>query len=541
MASKKIRSLFHRLIQMLKSKKADTKRQNCDLSPKDKAISQTKGVSPLPPNQVRTSNQPDTIIGKGKLNVGPARQTEHQFFDGIPENADQFDWPGGSQLVILLGVDFGTSSTKIVVRVPYYTDTPAFAVPFGDHAQQSLKYLLPTRLFVNNNGYCSLKSMPGTTILTDIKLGLMQDPQDRIKPVSGPSCDASATTLATAYLALVLRYVRCWFLAEKRGIFGEYSLSWFFNLGLPAAVDDDAKLHEAFDTLGKAAWLLSRRAGPITIDAAQGAINDIKTSRFNADCNFALIPEVIAEVLGYAKSPLRNEGLHLLVDIGASTLDVCSFNLHVRDGDDHFPILTADIDLLGANRLHKARIDAAGEAVIDTAANLVDESDPGSVIPDNFEDYIPPNQKIDQEIRHKLTTAESDFNWKCEKLIRRTIIDLRNNRDPRSSRWSEKLPVFVCGGGRNMKMYKNLISKVHYWLRDQYIISSEGIRRIDLPKPESLEAEIDEKSYHRLAVAWGLSHESFNIGEYTRPGHINDISPRERSNWEDAYTSKDEV
>ena len=363
----------------------------------------------------------------------------------------------------------------------------------------------------------------------------MQNPSNSIEPASGPSCDASAITTATAYLALVLRYVRRWFIVNKRRIFGEFTLRWSFNLGLPAAIDDDAMLREAFETSGKAAWLVSRRSGPITIDAVQDAINDINCTRCEADCAFDLIPEVIAQVLGYAKSTSRNEGLHLLVDVGASTLDVCSFNLYEREGDDHFPVLTADIDLLGAKSLHRARIEGTG------AVNPVDESDPGSIVPDDIEAYAPLGLQAGQEIRDKIVAAEKSFMDQCEKLLCRTIGDLRRTRYPNSPCWLEKLPVFICGGARDIQMYKKTMSKVHYWLRDKYIPSSDGIGRIELPKPESLEADIDDESYHRLAVAWGLSHESFNIGEYTRPDDIGDIPPPESSSWRNAYISKDMV
>jgi len=251
---------------------------------------------------------------------------------------------------------------------------------------------------------------------------------------------------------------------------------------------------------------------------------------------FELIPEVIAEVTGYARSQFRNEGLHILVDIGASTLDVCSFILHEKEGDDDFPILTADVGLLGAKRLHLARIDGAKSAVVVHAADLVDEGDPASMIPEDVADYVP----SDQEICDGAANAEEAFKADCKKLLYRTLADLRKRRDPHSSRWSEAFPVFVCGGATAMQAYQEVVAGVGEWLQ-QHIRSSHGARLVRLPKPESLEADISDQSYHRLAVAWGLSHESFNIGTYSRPSEIDDIPPRTVRNIEDAYISKDMV
>ena len=459
---------------------------------------------------------------KEKKKVNQQPDQNGQFFKDIPENAAQFDSnPSASKLDIVIGLDFGTSSTKAVIHAPYYAGNPAFAVPFGNLAHNSLKYLLPSRLYISNDGYCSLAPFSDASTLTDIKIGLMQAPDKCIEPASGPPCDASATEVATAYLASVLRYVRCWFIANKREAFGRFSINWSCNFGLPAATNDDASSRETFDMVVRAAWRVSKQSGQVTLGLSKQAIEKIKHSKSedeNRWCELELIPEVIAEVTGYAKSHLRNEGLHLLVDIGASTLDVCSFNLHKKDGDDVFSIFTADVELLGARRLHFTRLNGAKEAIDVQGADIVDKDDPMSMIPDIVGKYIPKSQ----EIINKTTDAENNFKNECKRLLYKTLFDLWKRRDPYSRRWSESLPVFVCGGAATMQVYQDVVSSVDEWLR-KYISSSQGARIVQLPKPESLEADIDNNLYHRLAVAWGLSHESFNIGKYVRPSEIDDI------------------
>ena len=167
----------------------------------------------------------------------------------------------------------------------------------------------------------------------------------------------------------------------------------------------------AFRTVHKAAWLASRRPGPVTIDDAQKAIENITFPEYeHEEVETELIPEVIAEVTGYARSPSRNEGLHLLVDIGASTLDICSFILGRNEANDHVSILTADVKLLGAERLRQTKVNGA--------------------------------------------KTERIFEEDCRKALRKTIADLRMNRYPLSPCWDSTLPVFICGGGRDMPMYQ---------------------------------------------------------------------------------------
>ena len=494
-----------------------------------------------------------------------------QFFNGVPENVSQFDGGGSSgKLEVVIGLDFGTSSTKAVIHIFNFPGDPAFAVPFDEFAHESLEYLLPTKLFVKPDGYCSLKCAPDTptSLLTDIKVGLMQTPDKSIEPVSGPSCDASAITVATAYLALVLRYARRWFITNKRDAFEGFSLNWSFNLGLPAAIKDQPQFKEIFGLVGEAAWLVSQRPGPITTPRAKEAISDIENSASLSEdvpCDFELIPEVIAEVVGYARSRFRDPGLHLLVDIGASTLDVCAFILSDNYGEDYFSILTADVDLLGAKRLHMERIKGLKRVVEDDQTggdahhrrivevhleNLFDPDDPLYVIEGDVKLYVPPCEKLEKnfhkKLEERLNDVERAFADKCERLLKRIFEALKKRRDPDSSRWSEDFPIFLCGGARGMPIYHEVISGVEKWLIEwerSFVNSPTGVRLISLPKPEFLEAEIDNEFYHRLAVAWGLSYQSYNIGTYKLPSEIEDFSPLHRSvrDIDKDYVSKDMV
>lgn len=459
-----------------------------------------------------------------------------RFFDNIEENACQFVRDGNSQsLDIFAGFDFGTSSTKIVVRIPNWPSSPGFAVPFGDLAHSSLEYLLPTRLAIRKDGQCFLQAEKGASIFTDIKVGLMREHHENIESVSGPPRSVSAETVAAAYVALALRYVRCWFLANKHDIFGGFRLNWHWSLGLPAAIKDKFNRREVFERVGKAAWVASRRPGPITAAGVGEAIEDVKASRFSEDDMpvFELLPEVIAEVMGYARSTSRDEGLHLLIDVGASTLDICSFNLHSKDGEDHFPILTADIGFRGAKILHEKRIEGVRRAAQKWPRRFMND-DPVAAIPESCEDYAPSKEIICSEIGN----PEKDFKAECQKLLGKTITDLRTRRDPHSARWSDSLPVFMCGGAGAMQIYRDVVDDAGQQL-EKNLLSFQGISLKTLQKPESL-ADIGDGAYHRLAVAWGLSHGSFNIGEYDCPSEIEDIVPPVRKA-ESQYIGKEQV
>ena len=508
--------------------------------PRDRPKPKKDKRVPLVPNSTAKSHFPEQANHKNQKKATLQSGSSGEFFEGIPNNVHQFGLNDrSSRLDIIIGFDFGTSSTKVVIHAPGLPGKPGYAVPFGDFAHQSLQYLLPTRLSIAQDGSCSLDASLGGTIVTEIKIGLMQSPWRNVKISSGPEYEADATVVATAYLALTLRYVRGWFIKNKRDVFGGYRLNWSCNLGLPAAIDDDEKLRNTFNMVGKAAWLASRRSDPITIHTAHKALEDLRNSKFQEDempWDFYLCPEVIAEVTGYARSQYRNEGLHLLVDIGASTMDVCSFILHKKDELDDYSILTADVGLLGAKILHHSRIISAEKSISHHAEKLFDIDDPLSVIPETAGDYVPSEDDITELVR----IADAIFKEDCKILMSQTLADVRHNRFPESPRWSETFPIFVCGGASGMPLYQEVVTGIDEWLL-LHVSSSQGARRIPLPKPVSLDAEISDEQYHRLAVAWGLSLESFNLGTYSRPSEIEDIPKPVYRDIADAFISKDMV
>lgn len=163
--------------------------------------------------------------------------------------------------------------------------------------------------------------------------------------------------------------------------------------------------------------------------------------------------------------------------------------------------------------------------------------DPLKPIPEDFCCYVPDSDAVIRSVEQ----ADEKFAEESAWTIWRTIWHTKARRDPTSPRWSEHLPVFTCGGAREIELYGQAIDTVtENWI-DQFIDSCPGIRIIPLPKPASLEARIDDNNYHRLAVAWGLSYESFNIGEYDRPSEIENMPRRRVKDISDNFVGKDMV
>ena len=150
--------------------------------------------------------------------------------------------------------------------------------------------------------------------------------------------------------------------------------------------------------------------------------------------------------------------------------------------------------------------------------------------------YAPRHEAVAIMIREH----DRAFSRECRRMMEATIVNLRTKRDPHSRRWKTSMPLFLSGGGSVMPFYRSFIGGLSAGMKRLYN-PCQGIQRRSLSKPENFVAAVDEQTYHRLAVAWGLSYEKTNIGQVTRPGDIEDVPPRRHTNGAEEFVSKDMV
>jgi len=378
----------------------------------------------------------------------------------------------------------------------------------------------------------------------------MQSRRQHVVSDNGEVVKFEAESVAVAFLALALSRTRTWFLDTHKNSYGHFSFDWQFNLGLPSEDFANAAMCQDYLRVAAAAWRLSLQKSPIDLTTAKATLDEVESRarqaaigvglflecEENGSAEVQLVPEVAAEVVGYARSHLREDGLHILFDIGASTLDICSFILHEKQGDDRYELLTADVRELGAIILHRKRVEVVRQAVPEKALHRLEHWDPVEPIPNIIEQNFPTNP----DVMGRLHASDLNYSKKCSQMFWQTLIDLKTKRDPRSRRWSDSMPVFVCGGARDMDFYRESLADISKTLRDMYSPCA-GLEQLKLSKPANLEADIDDDGYHRLAVAWGLSYPETDIGKVTRPSEIGDIPPRRRAEPERPFVSKDMV
>lgn len=390
--------------------------------------------------------------------------------------------PGDRSLDLVLGIDLGTSSMKIVARLPYQAGSPSYAIPVPGFARaEGHPYLWASRIWLDRDGKFSLLPRSDAAVFCAIKAGLMLSPESGKRSRTAGSTTPDDEELATAFIALHIRQARGWLAAKQPALVQRRRLEWSYNFGFPAASLDDSHLKSRYQRCIAAALSLIEGESELTVSGVRKAIAQ---SRANAEAllesaHATLQPEIAAAVAGFANSSLLDDGLYAMVDVGAGTLDCCTFNLFkTREGSARCPIF-------------KARVESIGVEPWNLCADDPDLS--------NF------------------------FRWSLNTLQRHVIWQTKKFRDPNSERWAEGLPLFFVGGGIGSSVHQAAVISLNGWLRKQSQ-GSNGVRIVRLPAPESLNHDLcGSDEVHRLAVAVGLSLPAPEIPEVTLPKAIEDI------------------
>ncbi len=420
---------------------------------------------------------------------------------------------------VVIGLDCGTSCTKAVIHLPYLAGKRALLVPFEEDGHESNRHFLPSHLYIDISGKCSLSHCKNSIVFTKLKSALLSDERDEIFKKNDTTLNYRAIVIS--YLAIVLQEVRNWFLKNHYQLISDGKIRWHLNLGIPTAGYKDEDQKQLFKEVATTAWQVSTLFENININKVMKLINSLKGEFVLHDIHpddINVIPEVAAQVVGYARSSLRETGLHVLIDIGSRTVDIASFILYQKEGEDQYSILTAALEDLGVLMLDLNRLKGLSTLLSNELQKQWRErnSDPIKPIPEEISHYIP---KINSDDEFYI---DGEFYKSCQKLFSKTISDLKKNRDPHSDRWRNGLPIFICGGGKEIKIYEKALREAESILIRSFYMKGLDLR--DLPKPENLTGDyLTKQNYHRFSVAYGLSFPPDDIGQINQPGEIGDI------------------
>lgn len=446
---------------------------------------------------------------------------------------------------LIIGLDFGTSATKVVIRDPLAA-TGVFPAQLNGGRPGINGHLLPSRIFRTGETYSLTQ---GTHRITDLKLRLL-------------ACKAKSPVTefndCCAFLAFVIRRARGWLLSEHKDIYGNHALNWRLNLGLAARSYEDSDTVALFRRLAWAAANLAAdpEAESITLQKADqyrlaslavSAGKDPKEVEFRwADVD--AVPEVSAQLQGFMSSARwdwRSRPVMMLVDVGAGTVDSALFHVQVpQDGKGVLTFYSSRVDSNGAMNLHRSRVDwlqalmPCGNEHATAAEHLAAIAEPTDrlrPIPESVHDYLPGyeveviGKSIDEEFkigRYRAQVAGSINDAKVGKGIHAS--QLKN------------VPLLLCGGGSRMLFYSGIGAAINS--TSGWHVSVEVMR---LPVPQDLvDTGWHADDFDRLSVAYGLSlagNGETTLGSIVRAIEVPDVQPYRAPKREDNYVSKDQM
>lgn len=422
---------------------------------------------------------------------------------------------------LVIGFDLGTSCTKIVIQ-----DTArnaAFAVPFDGIADPSNSYLLSTIVYLDESGELNLQRRG--TPFNQLKENMMAVAATGREKRVGHNKSLLPHTIA--YIALVLRAARRWFFATHGDAYQQVQIAWQVNVGLPATRFDDDRMVKLYRSVIWRAWYLSTIHAPITLSTAT-RVHEQLNLRAEAAGNLLPIetigtfPEVVAAVQAYARSPERQEGMHLLVDVGASTLDITCFRLLNYEYEDRYPIFCASVLRLGGFELFLFRAGIVTDAVTQHVDRLRQEMNGISELPDPLGFTISDTERRERD--REFSNQVGEAIW--------TVIAATIHRDRHAPEWHDALPTFTCGGASKITLYNDALIKID---ENTNWNGKLGIKELSLP-PTVDAPNVPAGHRQRLLVAFGLSFNQLDIGDLIPPDGIPDPEDDPPRDIRDRYT-----
>jgi len=421
-----------------------------------------------------------------------------------------------------IGIDFGTAFTKCVIRDTRQSRAPATLVRFKGNDTQP--FFLPTVVrFDVATGAVALFDNPEAAgeYIPYLKMALYASLRGRrsdpwIDGVAHLWPDASFDELCERIETLVIFFLAGTIerslaaIRERLPDFGAEGDICTVNMAVPVAHAQDIAVENAFRNCLGLAWKLaheSPKPNP-TFDNYTAAIKRVKRNGIDHDFCF-IYPEVSANVQSFLKSPARNRGTYLFVDVGAGTVDASVFLWPSEDPAKPLTYLAADVFRLGSSQV-ELRATGSAAAKLKEAFRLHKEGEAAqSEVQIDLEKEL---SIIAEIIRGELVEA-------LPKTLNTARLKLERPGHP-PIQWNQ-IRVLLGGGGCVSSLYTDAV-------HDSFGVWHLDPPTLDLPMPDGdLEWPLEIKDhenrvafFRRISVAYGLSFDRGELDGHRYPDEI---------------------
>lgn len=416
-----------------------------------------------------------------------------------------------SQIKVWVGIDFGTSSTKLAYRV---LGGAGKVYPLKIGENKATPYITPSlialdgrKILFGDDADLYLKSRPwheGARYLKILFAGEI-NPAFRDEEMFtrfNEYCDRQEIEsnilkpgyMVSAYLAQLIKKIRQ---HVNRHI--DKNLLLNFNICMPIDSYEMKDVKAGFQKAINVAEEVEKIwDGKDTADLLEyvALLWNEATEEEEGDSKVHLVPEAVAQMVSYLNSLSAENKIHGVIDFGAGTTDFSIFKLGCDERDKKCAYWYSAVTLPGG--MSKIEQEIAG--IYEKTGQMIEFS------------------KI-QTTLTRITEADQPFN----KIIKENLGEIWEQsrfsawgraylKNPDTSNWrGEKVKIFVCGGGMKLPFIKEIFERS--W---QQKPEELGPYRISVLKAPS-NYEGPPEDFYRMAVAYGLTVPRPELVRYILP------------------------
>ncbi|MER9876812.1 hypothetical protein [Mesorhizobium sp. M0195] len=495
-------------------------------SKKSKATRKT--VDSRPKNGQRSTQKPTPVAKVKRLVVGAGRaakrlvaeHNEKRSGDGLGQPSARST--GRDQVFLNLGIDFGTSFTKVCFRDVGTEDS--FLVTFD--AASAHDALLPSIVAVDKKGtlYTADQAPRGAVLVPYLKMRLAGSPIGEDLPVvDGVDLGSREATCALAswFLAKVLSRSQEWIRKHERDRLRNRVPVWSANIGVPVEHYDSVAIDTFRRVLGISwIWVANAKLPKTVGEAVSAYRRDVDRLKGEVS-DFHAVPEIAAAVQSFVMSREAVAGIYVYFDIGGGTVDGVAFKFLNHHGERRVYFYSGKVSPLGISALASALGSGSPRDIDDKKLKRLVSNGNVEVLAD-FEHRV--RQLVGKVV---MTAKQKDGrNWQEDAIqdhhtTRKNIRSLGGLDRTRMT----PLVVFLGGGGAPSAWYQTAISSTY----DKFGHFGAGVppyQLLEVAAPKDLDMTgLASSDFRRFAISYGLSIPFGEGPEVRLPSQFADAEP----------------
>jgi hypothetical protein len=413
--------------------------------------------------------------------------------------------PKARPLAINLGIDFGTSFTKVCFRD--LGSEVSGTVAAGKGGKEAL---VPSIVAIGSDGRLflgdSVSGKQATVIVPYLKMRLAGGPiGERLPEFGGIDLNKaeSVRALAAWFLASVIQRSQQWLAVHEADRQQNRVVVWSANVGVPVEHYDSEALATFEEVLG-VAWLwVKDDLVPKTLQQALPSYR-LTQPRLAAEVtDFHAVPEIAAAVQSFVMSREAVPGIYVYFDVGGGTVDGVAFNYLNFRGERRINFYSGKVEPLGVSAIGAALAQGTPAEIdairLEKLLKACSQSTLAELV-----------LRIHKLVAYVVMTArrKDGRNWQEDAFQsadyeRKFIGRLSTSR-------MRPLIVFMGGGGSKSEWYKSSIESTYTAFKHQ----NAGVppyKLVEVPRPKDIIVpKGSDDEFIRFAISYGLS---FPFGE----------------------------